>query len=123
MVECEILHLEGDSELTLSIDSQVTTVVKLSFFQDSFQTRKFSNVRPSNITATEVILIPNGQREEHCFLHCALLGSNCQGLQIEKSCHTNEKSRCYVIDIPLSSAPVSLQPDCSSDIYLKETGK
>ena len=122
VVECDHLYLEGHRELTLSVDSQVTTVVKFSFFQDSFKTRKFSNVRSSNITATEVISIPNGQREEYCFLHCALMGSNCQGLQIEKSCHTNETSHCHFIDIPLSSTPMSLQPDCSSDIYLKETG-
>ena len=122
VVECDILHLEGDRELTLSVDSQVTTIVKLSFFQGSFRTRKFSNARISNITATEVISIPNGQREEYCFLHYALMGSNCQGLQIEKSCHTNETSHCHVIDIPLSPTPMSLQPDCSSDIYLKETG-
>ena len=123
VVECDILHLEGDRELTLSVDSQVTTVVKLSFFKDSFQTRKFSNVRISNITVTEVILIPNGQREEYCFLHCALMGSNCQRLQIEKSCLTNEATRCYVMNIPLSTSPMSFQSNCSSDIYLKESGK
>ena len=124
VAECDLLHLEGGSELTLSVGSVVTTVVKHSFFKDSFKIRKFNNVRPSNLTVMEFISIPNGQREEYCFLHCTLLGLNCQGLQIEKSCHTNETTLCHVIDISLSSTIMSLHPHCSSDrsIYLKESG-
>ena len=98
VIECDILHLEANNRFTLSVDSQVTTVVKFSFFQDPLQTRKFSNAWSSNFTVMEVISIPNGQKEEYCFLHCALLGSNCQGLQIEKSCHTNEIIGCQVIE-------------------------
>ena len=122
VAECDLLQLEYASELTLSLDSQVTTVVKLSFFQDSFQTRKFSKVMSSSFTISKNVTMLNGQGEEYCFLHCALLGSSCQGLQIEKSCHTNETIYCQVIDLPSVSTAVSLQPYCSSDIYLKESG-
>ena len=122
VADCDSLHMEYASELTLSLDSQVTTVVKLSFIQDSFQTRKFSKVMSSSFTISKIVTIPNGQGEEYCFLHCALLGSSCQGLQIEKSCHTKETMYCQVIDLPSASTAVSLQPNCSSDIYLKESG-
>ena len=65
--------------------------------------------------------MPAGGGEEYCFLHCSQLDSDCQGIQIEKSCITNNVTSCEILALPLPTT-MPLQADRSWDIHLKETG-
>ena len=120
-VRCDLIEIQNESGYTVVPDLQSNTFVKISFIFSSVSTH-FSNVTYSSFNVRETISVPEGGVEEYCFLHCSQLDSDCQGIQIEKSCITNNVTSCEILALPLPTT-MPLQADCSWDIHLKETGE
>ena len=116
-VKCNLIEIQDDIGFTIVPDPEGSTFVKTS---TQFST--LLNVNHSSFNIRETLIVPNGLGAEYCFLHCLKLKSNCQGLQIQKSCVMNTTISCQILDSPLLSI-MPLKTDCSSDIYLRQHGE
>ena len=73
-VQCDLIEIQNGSGFTTVPDLQSNTFVKTSLIFNSVS-KHFVNATSPSFNVRETISVPEGCREEYCFLHCSQLGA------------------------------------------------